>query len=327
MSSSTAKPEGPGSVSGAPNLPAGFGDTFSSRYVEVGGLTLHAVVGGDGPPLLLVHGWPETWYAWRFIMPPLARDFTVVAVDQRGIGLSDKPADGYDTGTLARDLVGLMSALGYGRFALYGTDTGMPIAYAVAADDPERISRLVVSEAPLPGITPSPPLFLPPVLNARLWHLAFNQLPAEVNEALVRGREEIFFGSELNASAGTKKLPAETVQYYVDRVSSGPDALRGSFGFYRAILTSAAQNEQRKSRRLPMPVLAIGGEESVGEAAGNTMKLVADDVQTVVLNGAAHWVAEQAPEALLAAVTAFLAPYRDAPSAVSGRDPEVAGVR
>ena len=108
-------PEGPGSVTGAPNLPAGFTDMFTSRYVETGDVRLHAVIGGDGPPLLLVHGWPETWYAWRLVMPALARDFTVIAVDQRGIGLSDKPADGYDTGTLASDLVGLMDALGHER--------------------------------------------------------------------------------------------------------------------------------------------------------------------------------------------------------------------
>src|SRR6478736_4236817 len=170
-------PEGPGSVSGAPHLPAGFADTFSSRFVDTADVRLHAVIGGDGPPLLLIHGWPGSWYYWRLVMPALAREFTVVAVDQRGIGLSDKPEDGYDTATLASDLVGLMTALGHPRFALYGTDVGMPIAYALAADHPDRIERLIVSEAPLPGVSPSPPLFLPPLLNARLWHLAFNQLP------------------------------------------------------------------------------------------------------------------------------------------------------
>ena len=87
-------PEGPGSVSGAPNLPAGFADTFTSRFVDTGELRQHAVVGGDGPPLLLVHGWPENWYAWRLLMPALARDFEVIAVDQRGMGLTDKPQDG-----------------------------------------------------------------------------------------------------------------------------------------------------------------------------------------------------------------------------------------
>src|SRR2546428_6478107 len=144
--SSSSTPEGPGSVSGAPNLPEGFTDTFTSRYVDTGELRMHAVVGGVGPPLLLVHGWPQTWYAWRMLMPALAEDFEVIAVDQRGIGLSDKPAEGYDTGTLADDLIALMDALGHQRFAVYGTDTGMPIAYAVAADHPERLERLVVSE-------------------------------------------------------------------------------------------------------------------------------------------------------------------------------------
>src|ERR687889_393186 len=137
MSSSSAHlptPEGPGAVSGAPSLPEGFADTFASRYVDTGELRLHTVVGGEGPPLLLVHGWPENWYAWRFVMPELARDFEVVAVDQRGMGLSDKPRDGYDAGTLADDLVALMDSLGHQRFAMVGFDTGMFSAYALAAD-------------------------------------------------------------------------------------------------------------------------------------------------------------------------------------------------
>jgi len=311
---SPATPEGPGSVSGAPNLPAGFTDTFTSRYVDTGELRLHAVTGGDGPPLMLVHGWPQTWYAWRMLMPTLARDFSVVAVDQRGIGLSDKPQHGYDTATLASDLVALMDALGHSRFALYGTDVGMPIAYALAADHRNRVDRLVVSEAPLPGISPSPPLFLPPQLNERLWHLAFNQLP-EINEQLVTGREDIFFGAEFDASAGTKKLPRDTVRYYIDTLAADPDHLRGSFGFYRALPTSIAQNEQRKTRRLTLSVLAIGGAESSGEGVANTMKLTADDVQTLVIPGCGHWVAEQAPDELLVALAAFLAPYRDGTSA------------
>jgi len=308
--SSSPTPEGPGSVSGAPHLPEGFADTFTSRYIDAGEVRLHAVTGGGGPPLLLVHGWPQTWYAWRMLMPALARDFSVVAVDQRGIGLSDKPRDGYDTATLARDLVALMEALGHQRFAMYGTDVGMPIAYALAADHPDRLERLIVSEAPLPGVSPSPPLFLPPPLNERLWHLAFNQLP-KVNEQLVTGREDIFFGAEFDASAGTNKLPDHAVRYYIDTLASGPDHLRGSFEFYRAIPTTIAQNEQRKTRRLTLPVLAIGGAESSGAGVANTMKLAADDVQGLVLPGCGHWVAEQAPEELLAAVTAFLAPYRD----------------
>src|SRR5262245_37102283 len=212
---STSVPEGPGSVSGAPNLPAGFADTFESRYVDTGEVRLHAVVGGDGPPLLLIHGWPGSWYYWRLAMPSLARDYEVIAVDQRGIGLSDKPEEGYDAGTLAADMIGLMDALGHGTFALVGVDTGLLIAYAIAADHPDRVARLAVGEAPLPGITPPTPLILPDPLVDRLWHIPFNQLKS-TNEKLVRGREDIFFTAEFNASAGTNKLAPETIQYYVD---------------------------------------------------------------------------------------------------------------
>jgi pimeloyl-ACP methyl ester carboxylesterase len=300
-----AVPQGPGSVSGAPNLPEGFADTFRSRYVDAGEVRLHAVTGGDGPPLLLIHGWPGSWYYWRLVMPALARHFEVVAVDQRGIGLSDKPEEGYDAGTLADDLVALMDALGHERFAVVGVDTGMLIGYALAADHPDRVERVALGEAPLPGITPPFPLILPDQLKDRLWHIPFNQL-AETNEKLVREREDIFFGAEFSASAGTNKLPKEAVDYYVQGLTD-PEALHGSFQLYRAFGVTAAQNEQRKARRLTMPVLAMGGAESSGEGAANTMKLVADDVQTLVIPGIGHWLAEQAPEEMTAALTAFLA--------------------
>lgn len=307
-------PTGPGSVSGAPHLPAGFRETFASRYVDADGLRMHAVVGGKGPPLLLVHGWPQTWYQFRLVMPALARDFTVVAVDQRGIGLSDKPQGGYDDGAQAKDMVALMEALGHRRFAMLGFDTGMPIAYATAADHPDRIERLAVGEASLPGISPSPPLIGPGGLNKRLWHIAFNRIDADVNEALVRGREQIYFGAEYAASAGTP-LPDHVVRYYVERLASGPEALRGSFEWYRAIDTSIAQNQQRKSRRLALPILAFGGAKSGGENAANTMRLVADNVQPAVIPGCGHWLAEEAPDQVLAALAPFLAPYKNAAAA------------
>jgi pimeloyl-ACP methyl ester carboxylesterase len=135
MSSSSTglpAPVGPGSVSGAPHLPEGFTGTFTSRYIDTGEVRLHAVIGGDGPPVLLVQGWPGSWYYWRLVMPALARDFEAIAVDQRGIGLSDKPEEGYDAGTLANDLAGLMAALGHEQFAVVGVDTGMPIGYVLA---------------------------------------------------------------------------------------------------------------------------------------------------------------------------------------------------
>jgi pimeloyl-ACP methyl ester carboxylesterase len=306
-------PEGPGSAAGAPHLPTGFTDTFSSRYIDANGLRQHAVIGGHGPPLLLIHGWPGSWYYWRLVMPALAKNFEVIAVDQRGIGLTDKPEQGYDTATLANDLAGLMDALGHERFAVVGVDTGMLIAYALAADHPDRVARLAVGEAPLPGITPPSPLVLPDQVVDRLWHIPFNQLK-ETNEKLVRGRELIFFGAEFSASAGTNKLPEYAVKYYVDGLAASPEALHGSFQLYRAFSATAAQNQERKTRRLPMPVLALGGAESGGTMAGDTMKLAADDVQTLVIPGIGHWLAEQAPDELVAALTAFLASYRAAGS-------------
>jgi pimeloyl-ACP methyl ester carboxylesterase len=151
-----------------------------------------------------VHGWPETWYAWRLLMPALARGFEVIAVDQRGIGLTDKPEGGYDSGTLAGDLVALMDALGHERFAVVGHDTGYIISYALAADHPHRIARVALAEIPGPPVaSASPPLFVPGPVNNRLWHIPFNRVD-KVPEKLVRGREDIFFGYEFAIQTGNR---------------------------------------------------------------------------------------------------------------------------
>jgi pimeloyl-ACP methyl ester carboxylesterase len=307
LMNSPSTPEGPGSVSGAPNLPEGFTATFTSRYVDAGGLRQHVVTGGEGPPLLLIHGWPQTWYAWRLVMPGLARDFSVVVPDQRGIGLSGRPADGYDTGTLAGDLAALMDALGHQRFAVAGHDTGMWIGYALAADHPGRVACLAVAETPLPGVSPSPPLFANTRLNNALWHFGFNRL-AEVNDQLVAGREDICFGFQFAKAA--RPLPDYAIRHYIDTLAASPEALHASFAMYRALDATIAQNQQRKTQRLAMPVLGIGGDHSLGEQVADTMKLAADDVQTLVVSGCAHYPPEEAPDQMLAALNAFLASYR-----------------
>jgi pimeloyl-ACP methyl ester carboxylesterase len=186
----------------------------------------------------------------------------------------------------------------------------MPIAYALAADHRDRVDRLAVGEAIIAGVTPSPPLLSPAAVNKRLWHIPFNRVGSEVNEALVRGREAIYFGAKYAESAGTP-LPDHVVQYYVDCFASSADALRGSFEWYRAIDTDLAQNERRRKKPLTVPVLAIGGEKSNGTMIADTMKLVAENVQTAVIPGSGHWVAEEAPEKLLEVLMPFLAPYRD----------------
>ncbi|MFG2140830.1 alpha/beta fold hydrolase [Streptomyces sp. NPDC048650] len=321
-----ASPEGPGSTSGAPHLPPGFADIFTSRYVDTGELRLHAVTGGDGPPLLLVAGWPQTWYAWRLVMPALATNYQVVAVDPRGVGLSDKPRDGYDTGTLASDLVALMDALGHRRFAMVGHDIGMWTGYALAADHPDRLARLAVAEAAIPGLSPYPPLVGSRDANTRLWHFGFNRLDG-INEQLVRGREHLFFSHQFASKAASPTaLPDHAVDLYVGALSASPEALRSSFEFYRALDVTIEQNEQRAERRLTLPVLTIAGAQSTGELVGTTMRLAADDVQSVILPDCGHYPAEEAPEATLSALTAFLAPYLDAQSAPEAHTTDTPGM-
>ncbi|MFE7315997.1 alpha/beta fold hydrolase [Streptomyces sp. NPDC057555] len=315
---SAPDPEGPGSVSGAPHLPPGFADTFTSRYVDTGELRMHAVIGGDGPPLLLVAGWPQTWYAWRLVMPELAARYRVVAVDPRGIGLTDKPEDGYDTATLADDLVALMEALGHRRFAMVGHDIGMWIGYALAADHPDRLARLAVAEAAVPGLSPSPPLWGSGEANARLWHFAFNRLDA-LNEELVRGRERLFFGAQFATKAASPTaLPAHAVDLYVETLAADPQALHASFAFYRALDATSAQNRRRAQRRLTLPVLTLAGAQCTGELVGDTMRLAADDVESLILPDCGHYPAEEAPEAVGAALAKFLAPYRATHDAAMG---------
>ena len=150
-------------------------------------------------------------------MPELAKSYTVIAVDQRGIGLSDKPAGGYDSGNIAMDLASIMTALGHARFAVAGHDTGMVASYALAADYPDRVARVALMEVPgPPSFVASPPAFLPGVANNKLWHIPFNRI-GKTAEQLITGREDIFFGYEFNIQGGT--LPQNLVDYYISLVS------------------------------------------------------------------------------------------------------------
>jgi pimeloyl-ACP methyl ester carboxylesterase len=304
------RPARPGSVAGAPHLPDGFTGTFTSRYLDTAGLRQHVVTGGDGPPLLLIHGWPQTWYAWRLVMPALARDFTVVAADQRGCGLSGQAprrirnrhprrrpdrADGHTRPPAVRR----------GRARHRHVDRLRPRRRPPRPGHPPRRRR--GSDA---GRVPSPPLFGSTATNDRLWHFAFNRL-AEVNDQLAHGREDIYFGSQFAKAA--KTLPDYAVRHYIDTLAADPAALRGSFAAYRALDATIAQNQQRTTRRLTLPVLAIGGAEGIGEGAATTMKLAADNVQSVVIPGSGHYCLEEAPQEMLATLTAFLAPLPGRP--------------
>jgi pimeloyl-ACP methyl ester carboxylesterase len=306
-------PKDPGSVSRAPELPPGFTKTFKSRFVQANGIRQHVVIGGGGPPLLLVHGWPENWYAWRLLMPTLAGNFTVIAPDQRGIGLTDKPQDGYDSATLASDLVALMEALGYERFALVGHDTGFIISYALAADHPDRVDRAVLAEIPGPPLPPPAPpgVFEDEPINNKIWHLAFNRVNDELIVDMVSSNADGFYRYEFAIQAGgATTLPEYAIEYYIDLYNRNKEVLRATFGLYRALDATKNQNMQRASSPLTMPVLAIGGATSWGNFVGGAMQPLANDLQSVVIPNTGHWVAETAPDEMLAALTPFLDPYR-----------------
>jgi len=146
--------------------------------------------------------------------------FRVIAVDPRGVGLSDKPSNGYDQATLAKDMIGLMSALSYERFAMVGYDIGMWVAYAIAADHPGRLERMAVAEAIIPGVSPSPPLLGSRWLSDFLWHFNFNRA-IDINERMVEGREEIYFGHQFASKAATPtSIPPYAVKVYVDALKA-----------------------------------------------------------------------------------------------------------
>lgn len=285
----------PFTVTDVPHLPDGFTDTFTSRTVDVDRLTLHAVTGGNGPALLLLPAWPQFWYGWRLVMPALAEHFTVVAADVRGVGASDKPATGYDTATLAGDMAALMTGLGHERFAVAGYDLGMIVGYALAAGHRDRVTRLAVAEAILPGLSPMPPLLMEPALNEFLWHFVFNRL-RDINERMVAGREEIYFGHQFASKAATPDaIPPHAVEVYVEALRD-PAALHASFEFYRADEGAAQIAALVAAGPLTIPVLAAGGERSSGQAVEQVMRKVADAVTGVVAPGAGHFLPEEAPE-------------------------------
>ena len=184
----------------------------------------------------------------------------------------------------------------------------MVIAYAVAADHPDRVAALVAAEIPgAPGVVPAPPLFVPAHLNDKLWHIPFNRA-GRIAEQLIEGHEAAYFGYEF-AVQGGPPLPQTVIDYYVGNFADAT-SLSGGLGFYREWDATMAQNGQRATRKLTMPVLAVGGAQSYGELVAHGMQPAATDVEASVIADAGHWLAEQAPQDLLAVMTAFLAPYR-----------------
>ncbi|WP_235443041.1 alpha/beta fold hydrolase [Caballeronia mineralivorans] len=284
---------------------ASFREIFRDGSAAVKGVRLHYVEGGSGAPVLLIPGWPQSWYAWRYIMPLLvAAGRRVIALDPRGMGDSDHPSSGYDMTSVAADVHDFVRTLGLnemGPIDVVGHDVGTWISYAYASDWPTDVKRLAVLDAALPGITPPAAPGIPSAeANVRSWHFAFNRLD-DLPEILIQGRERAFLTWLFKAkSVNTWTIGPSDLDEYV-RVNEAPGALRSALAFYRAAFSveGLARNRARAEKPLDVPVLALGAEAGVGEILFKTMQQVASNVHGGVIDHVGHYMPEECPRAVV----------------------------
>jgi pimeloyl-ACP methyl ester carboxylesterase len=292
--------------------PTVFWTQFRHGTVKVASVHLHFVEGGSGAPLLLLPGWPQSWYAWRYVMPLLAgAGRHVIALDPRGMGDSDRPASGYDMRTVTAEIHGAVEALALtvgGPVDVVGHDIGTWIGYAYAAEWPNDVNRLAVFDASLPGVTPPPPAGIPSVeANVKTWHFAFNRLD-DLPEILLQGREREFLTWLFHAKSVRPWTitPADLDEYV--RVNASPGATRAALSYYRHKLSpeGLAHSQARAEYKLTIPVLAFGAETGVGTALIETMRLVATDVRGGVFVSCGHYMPEEAPRAVAEQIIMFM---------------------
>lgn len=271
--------------------------------IEVNGVRYHYVTGGQGPSVVLLHGWAETWYAWRHIMAPLmAAGYKVVAPDLRGLGDTAKPTTGYEKTVVAVDIKALVEALHLGPVHMVGHDLGGMVAYAYAAKYPGATASLTIVDVPLPGIEPWNEI----VASPRTWHFRFFGVP-DLAETLIAGRERAFLSWFYNReSVNPAGIDEETLAVYA-RTYSTPGALRAGFEYYRAFARDAAENVELARTPLEMPVLGIGGAGSSGALLVGHLRHVAVNVSEAIIPDSGHWVANEQPQLLTEALVSFFA--------------------
>jgi pimeloyl-ACP methyl ester carboxylesterase len=276
-----------------------------SLAVRVNGLRLHVKVAGAGRAIVLLHGWPQTSYAWRKLMPLLASHCMVIAPDLRGFGESSKPTAGYDKKTVASDVAALLQALHIDKACIVGHDMGGQVGYAFAALYPQLTERFVFIESGLPGFGQENAMN---VATGGSWHFGFN-MAGDISEELVRGREALFVRHFVRRDTVGTVDPAsitETdIQVYATALTQ-PGALRASFSYYRTLFVDRDDNKLLGERKLEMPVLAIGCEFGYGEGSKATMMRVASNVRGIVLHDSGHYPAEEQPEQLASVLLDFL---------------------
>ncbi len=277
---------------------------ITHQTLQLARIKLHVASAGSGTPVVLLHGWPQTWHEWRRVMPLLAGRYRLIVPDLPGLGDSSRPADGYDKKTLAADLKQMCERLNLRRFHLVGHDWGGPTAFALACAMPDAVKSLAILDVTIPGIGPDISQ------GGRRWHHAFHMTP-ELPELLVQGREREYLGWFYREFSWRRDAIAEAdIEEYV-RCYSQPGALRAGFEYYRNIPVDAADNRALLDSgfRLSMPVLALGGgrTEARGRAGEplESLRAIAKDTSGGVVPDCGHFIPEEQPELLCARLREF----------------------
>src|SRR6202158_1549755 len=290
-----------------PSLPS----SFQAKTVHSPeGADIYVRWGGTGAVVVLIHGYAENSDSWAPLAADLMKDHTVVVPDLRGIGRSSKPTGGYDKKTQAKDIRAVVTALGFDRTFVVAHDIVNMVAYAYAAMYPDKVERLVVMDAPIPGIEPWNTI----LLNPGVWHFNFHGPDAE---RLVAGRERIYFDRIWNDFTGDPSKPDEATRNFFTATYAQPGGMRAGFAQFTAFSTDAADNKVFARVKLTMPVLAVGGGESFGSVQGVILRHWAINVQEEVVAGSGHWLMEERPAYTVALIRKFLDGPPGAPTVAS----------
>jgi pimeloyl-ACP methyl ester carboxylesterase len=279
-----------------------FPADFRTQNIQVNGTTLYVRFGGHGPAVVLLHGYGETGDMWTSLAADLVRDHQVIVPDLRGLGLSSKPPGGFDKKTQAGDVAGVLAVLGVDQIDLVAHDIGNMVAFQFAAQHPDRVRRLVLIDAPVPGVGPWEEI----LKNPLLWHFRFG---GPDMERLVAGRERIYLDRFWNEFSADPAKFDEAARVHYAQLYALPGAMHSGFAQFAAFDQDAADNRAwlATGARLRMPLLAVGGEKSFGRTMAAVMRAAATDVQEDIISGSGHWIMEENPQATTTLVRGFLA--------------------
>jgi pimeloyl-ACP methyl ester carboxylesterase len=275
-------------------------ENFTAHDKDIDGVKIHYTSGGSGPVVVLLHGFAETSRMWNPILPVLGKKFTVIVPDLPGFGDSSIPTGTVGMKTAAIQIHDLVRSLGVTKARVVGHDIGLMVAYAYAAQFPSEVEKLVVVDAFLPGVQGWEPIYD----NPQYWHFRFN---GPTPEALVRGRENIYFAYFWNDLAADKdhSIPEADRRLYLAAYSR-PGRMRASWAYFVSWPQAAKDLAQMARTKLTMPVLSIGGDKSLGEPLAAQMKLVATNVSVVIVKNSGHWILDEPPRQTTAALMHFL---------------------